>query len=222
MLAAFVSMGALLWAAGAGRQAIGLAVSPFGWQRLVVVHVFSSLLLSWTLAALAAEAMPVLRSRWFVGMWIVVGAALAWWTVSRGSFVAHAMDANRFGYGVRLAVRILWPVLLQLPWCLTGAALAGETVRTRSAASRTALAALSLTAALVAPACYLSFLTNQQMPAVVEMVAKPRIVQGEDIVATAVRRRQHPTARTGQSRHGPAATHLATAGAGRSRCERET
>ncbi|MCH8042621.1 MAG: tetratricopeptide repeat protein [Planctomycetes bacterium] len=177
--AAVVSMGALLWAADAGRQTIGLAVSPFGWQRLVVVHVLSSLLLSWAIATLASEAIPVLRSGWLVGMWIVAGAALAWLTLSSGAFIAHAMDADRFGYSVRLLVRVLWPVLLQLPWCLAGVAMAGEMVRARGPASRAALATLALTAALVAPACYLSSLLSQQMPAVVEVVAKPRIFKAK-------------------------------------------
>ncbi len=50
LLAFIVSSLALVAAAGGERRAQQLATVPFGWNRLIVIHSFSSLILAWCVA----------------------------------------------------------------------------------------------------------------------------------------------------------------------------
>ena len=120
LVAAGVSAGALL-AAGADGAAQRLAIVPFGWQRLVVVHVLCTLPLSLACARLLADALD-LHERWTAPLWAGLGLLVAWLTVYAGS-AAASMAGTDAEYVSRLIWRIAWCLLLQTPWFLAAQAL---------------------------------------------------------------------------------------------------
>lgn len=113
------SIGALVLA-GDNHGPGNLAVSPFGWNRVVVTHALTTLPLSWILAVAATRAWPILRRPWTVFLWAIAGLDIAGLTIFAGNFVAHELSVLDAGHAVRLTVRITWCLLLQLPWCLAG------------------------------------------------------------------------------------------------------
>jgi tetratricopeptide (TPR) repeat protein len=121
-LAAVVSTGALAAAAGSDRRSLGLATSPFGWNRLIVIHTLSTLMISLGVARLLGQLIADLRERWFALVWVLVGVAVAWMTGLAGVVVEALLDSSQAGYGVRLACRTVWCVVLQVPWCMAGIA----------------------------------------------------------------------------------------------------
>lgn len=105
----------LLAAAAPAQQALGLAVAPFAWTHLVVVHLLAALPLSILLAATLAK-----RDVGRALFWIAVAVVTAAWTVISGSSVTPALDLGEAGFTARLLIRVLWCLALQLPWCLCG------------------------------------------------------------------------------------------------------
>ncbi len=61
-LAVAVSIGALHWGAGPDRQVLGLAISPFGWKRLIVIQALATLMLSWWSARMLAQWKPAWKA----------------------------------------------------------------------------------------------------------------------------------------------------------------
>jgi len=162
-LAGIVSAWALLPAAGGQRQAMNMAVAPFGWGRVVVVHVATALLLSWVIAEVVWAVFPKLRSRRLTPLWIAGSLTLAWWTASHGSLVGEVADLAGAGYVGRLVVRVLWCVVLQLPWCLAILAVTPNTMSSkRDPLAIAHLFALALVVAFVVPLAYVDSLIDDQ------------------------------------------------------------
>ena len=180
LAATAVATAALVLAAGPERRALGVAASPFGWERVIVTHALATLPLAWTLAVALCARAPALRARWTAAAWIAAGAGLACVTVFGGGFVAHALEVFHAGYAGRMAVRVAWCLLLELPWCLAGLAIGRRTDGTGSLLTRRpALAgkqpvatrpittfvnwlAWSLVVAVVIPASFVNTLVGRQ------------------------------------------------------------
>jgi hypothetical protein len=102
----------------AGDEPAGLAVAPFGWPRLVAVHLGATLPLSlWLGVRFSRPRIEVVA--------IVTGVLFAVATYALGPLVGPALDRGGADFANRLAVRVLWCLALQVPWCAAGAALAG-------------------------------------------------------------------------------------------------
>lgn len=114
ILAAVVPLLALWWATPPERAAAGLAVSPFGWPSLLVVHALAAVPAALLLARLVAARVhgnnpgPVV----LLGL---LAAGLGYLVV--GELGAALADADT-GFAVRTLVRTLFGVLLALPWCV--------------------------------------------------------------------------------------------------------
>jgi tetratricopeptide (TPR) repeat protein len=144
LLALLVPGLALLGAAGPDRAADGLAVSPFGWPRVIVIHLIATLPLSLVLAG----RLPAGRG-WAIAA-AGLGALLALATFAAGPLVGAWLDMAEAGRAGRFVARGLWCLALQMPWCLAGLALAARPPRPVPAAAWL-LAAL---AAIAPPAVY--------------------------------------------------------------------
>lgn len=118
LLAAVVPLAGLWLAAPADRTADGLAVSPFGWPSLLVVHVLCAVPAGWLLARRLTPTdnpgPPVLLG--------VLTAGLGYLLV--GELGAALEDA---GFAVRAAARSLFCLLLVLPWCVAANTVRGTT-----------------------------------------------------------------------------------------------
>lgn len=111
VLAATVAIGCLIFAFSDGR-----IVSPFGWNRVVVVHGVSSLPLAFVVAGLlcrarlSSDAKPV--AVLLASVWIVLAVVI---TVFGGVFIAHLLNVSEAGFTVRMAVRSVWTLVLETP-----------------------------------------------------------------------------------------------------------
>ena len=85
MLAAIVSTAALWGGVDSQRRAEGLVIIPFGWNRLIVIHAASTLLLSWGVARVLSRWRPGVTGRSMASVWIIVGLLVAAATVSLGT-----------------------------------------------------------------------------------------------------------------------------------------
>ncbi len=161
--ATVVSTAALTMAAGADRRAVELAVSPFGWNRVILVHVLCSLLLSSAVARTLRAAVPELRPRWTAAVWVAAGLLLASCSVVAGDFVAHALNTAAAGYWPRMLVRILWCTVLQAPWFMAALAIAyGADDRPAAVVSVQSHLALALGMAVLVPMSYMGILVESQ------------------------------------------------------------
>ncbi len=142
-LALAIPWAALTFAASAEQRALKMIVPPFAWQRLLAAHLLATLPLS---LVLAAGVLQLLKKQTGEGsflsalleelgqlpgqgkktawVWGVLGAILAVVTVLNGAKLAGWLDLQDGGFVAHLAVRFLWCLLLQLPWCLLGGQLA--------------------------------------------------------------------------------------------------
>jgi tetratricopeptide (TPR) repeat protein len=151
LLALAVPLWALTAAAGMEREALGLVAAPFGWTRLLVVHLLATLPLSLVVAVgFRGRAGGATAA----GVGAVLGTLLAGATVSEGASLAGWLDREQAGYYSRLAVRVLWCLGLQVPWCLFGLSLAPPRAGRSSDLPRWAAAALAVVVAVAAPAVY--------------------------------------------------------------------
>jgi hypothetical protein len=116
VIAAVVSTAALVWGAGADRRSLGIATSPFGWNRVIIVHTLSTLVLSWWFARLATRLIPELKERWMTFIWAGVGIFVAVLTLLAGVVAGALLDSTQAGYTGRLVARIVWCMALQVPW----------------------------------------------------------------------------------------------------------
>jgi len=124
-VAAAAATAGIVCAAGADRQAWGVATAPFGWTRLVVIHAVSTLMLAWSLASIAATWQRGVAARRYARRWVLVGLMAIGLSVVAGSGLARLVDAFRSGYLARLSLRIVWCTALELPWCLATWAVIG-------------------------------------------------------------------------------------------------
>jgi hypothetical protein len=187
---------ALAAAAGPEHRSLGLAVAPFGWPRLLVVHLLATLPLSLLAAKKGsgaffaphddappdtadAEKAPHPFLAW-AGIWAALGAGLAWATVAAGAAVGEGLDREQADFSVRLAVRVLWCLGLQLPWCLLGQCLS---VRAWPGGPRRAEGVLALLLAVAPPAVYAIGLIEAQTKKAGELLQGLRLTRARAIVA---------------------------------------
>lgn len=160
-VAAVVSTAALILAAGVDRRSLGLSTSPFGWNRIIVIHTLSTLVLSWWFARVLGQLIPELKERWMTPVWGGVGILIAVLTVLAGIAVDALLDSNQSGYTARLVCRIAWCMALQVPWYMT--ALAATKGPSRPAVFSTMnLLAFSVMTAVGIPASFLAVFLGQQ------------------------------------------------------------
>ena len=165
LLAFAVPTLALVAAAGEARRVENLTTSPFGWNRLIVIHSFSSLILAWCVARSISRSWPSLIGRRGTILWVVVGCLAAAMAVVTGPVVEAIVDTVEAGYVTRLIVRILWCVVLQLPWCLWGLTrLAAQQPPRAPLFATRSLLSLGLVTAIGVPVAFLSvFLKDQTL-----------------------------------------------------------
>ena len=125
-LAAVISTAALIGAAAIHEQPAGASISPFGWNRVVVIHSLSTLILSWWLAGRIWEQTTAIHPRRMLMIWGLIGLVLAALTFFGGVFLRPVIDALNAGFAVRLVTRVVWCMMLQVPWCLVGLATVRE------------------------------------------------------------------------------------------------
>jgi tetratricopeptide (TPR) repeat protein len=112
ILAAVVPLAALWWAAPPDRAAHGLAVSPFGWPSLLVLHSLCAVPAAWLLARQIARRMREANPGPVVLLGLLA-AGLGYLAVDTlGEALADA------GFVARCLARSLFAVLLALPWCV--------------------------------------------------------------------------------------------------------
>ena len=163
LVAASASIGVLAYSADGWRADEGIAASPFGWYRVMVVHALAALPLAWAIADTAAMRVPLLGQRRLVGVWIVLGVAAGLAGLAAGPFVGEALDTVGAGFVPRLVLRTCWCVALQVAWFLAARGLGSTSSESiRRPAAQLNLFALSLVVALAMPASYLDKLIDEQ------------------------------------------------------------
>ncbi len=163
LVIAILSATALSSVVDIDRWTIGVTASPFGWQRLIFVHCFASITLSWLIAEelsrLASDS-----SRRVLGLIFALTAmGIVAATVLVGARVAYALDSHTSSRLTRLLVRSLWPASIQTPTYLAFLLLGGE--RTAIRYSRPVLIAnftLVLSVAVIVPFAYVIPLVAEQ------------------------------------------------------------
>ncbi len=106
---------------------------------------------------------PGLVQRNKVVVWIAIGLLLAALTFYAGRVVEAFVETVEAGYFTRHIVRILWCVVLQLPWCLWGLTLAATHEPTRPPRFSTrSLLSLGLVTAIGVPISFLSVFVKDQ------------------------------------------------------------
>lgn len=93
-------------------------IAPFGWRVVIVVHALATLPLAVAAAHGVCALWPVLRHRWAVVLFVPAGFLLAWLTLKYGSATGARLRQQEIGSLLRMAIRVLWPLALQLPWTL--------------------------------------------------------------------------------------------------------
>lgn len=180
VLALGVPYAALAAAAGTLHQEQGLAVSPFGWPHLLVVHLLAALplnlLMAWAISGHGAERTRRVRALFWAGL----GIGLAWATVSAGHTLGPTLDKEQAGFFVRLVVRVLWCMGLQLPWCLFGSCLVVGAPRLSARANG---AVLAVVVAVALPAVYAVMVIDSQSQKAGELLPRMRLVQTRVLVA---------------------------------------
>jgi tetratricopeptide (TPR) repeat protein len=147
------------------RQPGDPALSPFAYYRVIVMHALTTVLLSWMIAE---PFVPAERSaRWWT-LWTFAGIGVAGLTITLGRGVGAQLDATQVFYSpgavyiVRMIVRILWCLALQLPWCVLARALAEPPTKPQTSRSIVQTAVFPLVVALLVPIGYLNVLIVQQ------------------------------------------------------------
>ena len=160
-VSAVVSTAALVAAAGADRRSLGLVTSPFGWNRIIVIHTLFTLVLSWWFARVLAQLIPELIERWMTVVWGGVGVGIALLTFLAGVAVDSFLESTQSGYTARLVCRIVWCLALQVPWYMM--ARSATPGRSQPPAFSTAnLFGFSLLTAVGVPVSFLAVFLDQQ------------------------------------------------------------
>ena len=125
ILAGFISTAVLIGGAAIHQQPADVSISPFGWNRVIFIHSMSTLILSWWWAGRIWQQSTTIQPRRMMIVWGIVGVMLALLTLLGGDFVRPVIDAVNAGFVLRLVCRVLWCMMLQVPWCLVGLATFG-------------------------------------------------------------------------------------------------
>lgn len=182
-LAAVVSIAAISLAAGAERRAAGLGPVPFGWYRVIVVQAVANLFLSWYVARMLTLWRPALAVPWKAVVWMVVGLAVGGMTVIAGEALQGLFEALGGDYVVRLLQRIVWCTVLQVPWCMAGAAAGGGAAGgRRDAIPAGHLLGLAVMTTVGVPVSYLAVFLEQQTLQAHQQWQQGQLVQAERLV----------------------------------------
>lgn len=136
--------------------AVGMMV-PFGWPRVAVVQVLAGLPLAVLLAALVRRTARKSSVRGIAGVWAVLGIMMTVIVIRSAAATADLLYPVQIGFTIRLLVRVMWCLSLELPWCLFAQYLCGPLFHdapTRGA--RAIVWALTLVATFGLPAAYTS------------------------------------------------------------------
>ena len=181
---AFVASTALLiLAAGSERQTLGVATSPFGWNRVIVIYSFSSLMLSWSIARLlmnwtSTEHLSSRKSVWYILILLIGG-----FTLIAGPTVGQVLSELQTGEVARAVCRILWCVLLQIPWLMLAVSVKREPERHLTHRFSTwHLLILGLVAAIGIPFSFLAVFLDEQTIQAHRYWQETKIVNAQRIV----------------------------------------
>jgi tetratricopeptide (TPR) repeat protein len=94
------------------------AVAPFGWSAVIVACALATLPLTVAAASGACALWPVLRHRGAVVLLAPAGLLLGWLTFQYGGSLGPRLEQQEVGSLLRMVIRLLWPLTLQLPWAL--------------------------------------------------------------------------------------------------------
>jgi tetratricopeptide (TPR) repeat protein len=163
VLAATVSIATLYAAAGTERRELEMAISPFGWNRVIVVHSLSTLIFAWWLARTLGAWAPRSTNRSMAVVWIAAGLAIGWLTVVAGTPAEAILLQSQAGGVVRFSCRFLWCTALELPWCMAGLAATRKREASRPAIfSPLHLLTLAVVTAIGVPISFLAVFIEQQ------------------------------------------------------------
>jgi len=184
IVAVAVSIAVLFLAGGLLGGSTDVAISPFGYHRVIVVHALTSLLLSWSIAGLLV---PSQRSFGVTAAWLAGGSGVLLLTIAFGRQVGIELDHAEIGYLGRMPVRVLWCVALQLPWCVFARSIERPTSTQKPTPTRTVGSivnrfALALVVALVIPYGYINTLTQKQTEIAKSLWQKERMVKALPVV----------------------------------------
>ena len=183
VLAAAVSIGALLLAAGPDRRVLGLAPAPFGWNRLIVIHALATLMASWYLARLLQERIaPPGKPRGRTFAWALLGLVVAGLTVVAGGLPERILDSLEAGYETRFLVRVVWCAVLQMPWCLAALAAQPAGAKPRCLFSPPHGLLLAGVTAVGIPASFLAVFVEQQTEMAIQAWRQERFAEARRYV----------------------------------------
>jgi tetratricopeptide (TPR) repeat protein len=148
------------------------APAPFVWRHVVLIHAVAASGAAWLIArAIVGRAIP--RSGASVAAAVAVGVAVGVMSVWAAPWIATRLEANRAGFYVGAAVRILWTLALVFPWMAAAAA-----VRSRHGEIRTephwALTTVALLMAIILPTAYQRDLIVKHTRRLEELIAQAR------------------------------------------------
>ncbi|MFC1759315.1 hypothetical protein ACFL2H_11205 [Planctomycetota bacterium] len=162
-VALLTSIASLLFVVDVERLSIDVTTSPFGWQRLTLVHCLACLPMTWLVSEWLAKLVPESKSRIVSALCGVIGIGVVSWTVINGGVIGRTLDANGLAFMPRLLARTVWPLSLQITTYSAVALLSERRAGLQySKSTATALAGLVLFIAVVVPVTYLIPFADQQ------------------------------------------------------------
>lgn len=114
--AVVVPAAVLHFTADAERLAAGLTASPFGWFRVLAVHLLGALPLG-VIVASRVRAVPAANDV-VRGLWVVIGLAVAGLAAMVCPGIGEAVSGGEFGALPLLVLRAALSFGLVLPWCV--------------------------------------------------------------------------------------------------------
>ena len=174
LLLAFAAAVLSLLLAGGGKT-----VAPFGWSAVIVVCALATLPLAVVAARGACVLWPVLRHRWAVVLLVPLGLLLGWLTLQYGGSLGPRLRQQEVGGLLRMAIRIFWPLALQLPWALLALQRGGEGSEPRELKPRRALglSTAAVAIAVVLPNIYLDDVVRRRIDEVNATLRQGRLAE---------------------------------------------
>lgn len=120
VVVATLSILILIASAGSNRRSEGLATSPFGWNRLIVIHAACVLPLSWCVARAITERQSTTGGRGTIVAWGMAGILVALVSLVAGTVPGRLLNSPESHTVSRFIVRLIWPLALQVPWLVLG------------------------------------------------------------------------------------------------------
>ncbi|HEY1600489.1 MAG TPA: hypothetical protein VGG64_12860 [Pirellulales bacterium] len=183
---AALAVAGLSLAGAAGWHGAGVA-TVFGWQRVAVVHLLSTLPASVCLAALVTQRFSLGRPRLMGILWASVGTIVALFVAGALPDVARAVDADHVGFIARALLRVGTCLILELPWCLAAECWAEaweDRARRDQQPDRATLAALviAILAAVGLPAAYAVDLYRRQTAVAADLIERQQLVAAQRVI----------------------------------------